>query len=169
MTEDAPIEIEFDQDSLLWNDVPFAEDAARRAVAAAFAHAGFTCREGAELSIVLTDDARIRALNAAWRGQDKATNVLSFPAAEPAKIATAPLLGDIVVAYETIEREARAQSISFRDHYVHLLVHGFLHLFGYDHLTEVEAAAMERLESEILHRLGIEDPHAGTIVTREAS
>jgi probable rRNA maturation factor len=169
MNEVSPIEIAFDHDSHLWAGAPFAEGAARRAVAAAFVHSGLTCRDGAELSIVLTDDARIRALNAAWRGQDKATNVLSFPAVEPAMIPTAPLLGDIVVAYETVEREARAQSISFRNHYVHLLVHGFLHLFGYDHLTEIEAAAMERLESEILHRLGIEDPFAGTIVTREAS
>jgi probable rRNA maturation factor len=169
MTADIPLEIEVDHDSPLWAGAPFAEGAARLAVAAAFAHAGLTCRDGAELSIVLTDDARIRALNAAWRGQDKATNVLSFPAVEPAMIATAPLLGDIVIAYETVEREARAQSISFRNHYVHLLVHGFLHLFGYDHLTEIEAAAMERLESEILHRLGIDDPYAGTIVTREAS
>jgi probable rRNA maturation factor len=169
MNEAACIKIEIDQDSPLWAGAPFAEDAARRVVAAALADGGLTCRDGAELSILLTDDARIRALNAAWRGQDKATNVLSFPAVEPGMIATAPLLGDIVIAYETVEREARAQSISFRNHYVHLLVHGFLHLFGYDHLTEIEAAAMERLESEILHRLGIEDPYAGTIVTREAS
>lgn len=169
MKEDASIKIEIDQDSPLWAGAPFAEDAARRVTAAALAHGSVTCLDGAELSVLLTDDARIRALNAAWRGQDKATNVLSFPAVEPTLIATAPLLGDIVVSYETVELEARARLISFRNHYVHLLLHGFLHLFGHDHLTDVEAAAMERLESEILHRLGIADPYVGASTTREAS
>ena len=78
------------------------------------------------------------------------------------------MLGDIVLAFETIEREAVAQGISLENHYMHLVVHGFLHLFGYDHLTEIEAVAMERLETDILRRLGIEDPYAGTVVTRAA-
>ena len=166
MGDKALIEIELTRESDLWTGAPFAEGAARRAVAAAIGHAGLSCRAGAELSIVLADDARIRQLNASWRGQDKATNVLSFPSCDAGTSATAPLLGDIVLAYETIEREARAEAIPFENHFIHLVVHGFLHLLGYDHLTEIDAAAMERLETDILHRLGIEDPYAGTVATR---
>ena len=112
---------------------------------------------GAELAIVLTDDLAIRALNRDWRGIDKATNVLSFPTksagGEP------PLLGDIVLAYETIAREARAERKPFAHHVAHLAVHGFLHLFGYDHERDEDAEAMEQVERKILRRLAIPDPY----------
>ncbi|MFJ5367621.1 rRNA maturation RNase YbeY [Bosea sp. CER48] len=115
---------------------------------------------GAELSMLLTDDRRIRIVNRDWRGFDKATNVLSFPAAPPERIAGSPLLGDIVIAFETVEREARAESKDIADHLRHLVIHGLLHLLGEDHETEAEARRMEALEVEALASLGIADPYA---------
>ncbi|CDZ35318.1 rRNA maturation RNase YbeY [Neorhizobium galegae] len=115
-----------------------------------------------ELSLVFTDDAAIREINAEWRGKDKPTNVLSFPAfpLEPGKM-PGPMLGDIVIARETVEREAVDLDKSFEDHLTHLLVHGFLHLFGYDHMQTDEAERMEALETRILATLGLSDPYAG--------
>lgn len=115
---------------------------------------------GAELSLLLTDDARIRVVNRDWRGFDKATNVLSFPAAPPERIAQSPVLGDIVLAYETVAREAQAEGKLLADHVAHLVIHGLLHLLGEDHETEAEAERMERLEIAALARLGIADPYA---------
>jgi probable rRNA maturation factor len=116
----------------------------------------------AELSLVFTDDASIKEINAEWRGQDKPTNVLSFPAfpLEPGKM-PGPMLGDIVIARQTVEREAVDLEKSFDDHLTHLLVHGFLHLFGYDHMETGEAERMEALETRILAALGLSDPYAG--------
>ena len=115
-----------------------------------------------ELSLVFTDDENIREINAEWRDKDKATNVLSFPAfpLEPGGM-PGPMLGDIVIARETVEREALELEKSFEDHLTHLLVHGFLHLFGYDHMDEEEAEEMESLETRILAVLGLSDPYAG--------
>ncbi|MDQ0132585.1 putative rRNA maturation factor [Neorhizobium galegae] len=115
-----------------------------------------------ELSLVFTDDAAIKEINAEWRGKDKPTNVLSFPAfpLEPGKM-PGPMLGDIVIARETVEREAVDLDKSFEDHLTHLLVHGFLHLFGYDHMQTDEAERMEALETRILATLGLSDPYAG--------
>lgn len=115
-----------------------------------------------EVSLVFTDDAAIREINAEWRGEDKPTNVLSFPAfpVTPGKT-PGPMLGDIVIARETVEREALDLEKSFDDHLTHLMVHGFLHLFGYDHIETDEAEKMEALETRILARLGLSDPYAG--------
>ena len=121
----------------------------------------------AGISILLTDDAAIRELNRTWRGKDGPTNVLSFPAAETAEgerpepeFAGVPLeLGDIALAYETCERESGAQGKRFADHVAHLVLHGVLHLLGYDHLDEDEAQRMEALEIRILAGLGIADPY----------
>ena len=112
---------------------------------------------GAELAIVLTNDSAIRELNRTWRGKDEPTNVLAFPTdpqASPHR-----LLGDVVIAYETLAREAKTERKPFDHHLAHLAVHGFLHLCGYDHETDRQAAAMERLETAILARLGIPDPY----------
>lgn len=116
--------------------------------------------EPVEISLVFTDDAAIRIVNREWRDQDKPTNVLSFPAfpLEPGG-RPEPMLGDIVLAEETLRREALDLAIAFDDHLTHLLVHGFLHLFGYDHMTEEEAAVMEGLETRILAELGLADPY----------
>ncbi len=126
---------------------------------AALRQSGAKVVGAAELSIVLTDDAEQQELNAAWRGIDKPTNVLSFPQIEP-MAPVAGLLGDIVLARETLEREAREQGVSFTDHFTHLVVHGFLHILGYDHIADDEALAMESLETQILASLGIGDPYA---------
>ena len=116
--------------------------------------------EGAEVSLVFTDDARVRRLNKQYRGKDRPTNVLSFPAARVAPGRLGPPLGDIVLARETIAAESEDQGLTFADHLTHLIVHGFLHLLGYDHETDGEAAVMERLETAILARLAIADPYA---------
>ncbi|TXI08878.1 MAG: rRNA maturation RNase YbeY [Rhizobium sp.] len=115
-----------------------------------------------ELSLMFTDDASIREINAEWRSQDKATNVLSFPAfpLQPGG-KPGPMLGDIIIARETVEREAVDLEKSFDDHLTHLMVHGFLHLFGYDHMNNGEAEIMEGLETRILASLGLSDPYAG--------
>lgn len=134
---------------------------ALQATQAALAVAPVQPCDGAELSLLLTDDKRIRVINRDWRGFDKATNVLSFPAAPPERVATSPVLGDIVIAYETVEREAQAEGKSLADHFSHLVIHGLLHLLGEDHETEAEAQHMEGLEVAALARLGIADPYAG--------
>jgi probable rRNA maturation factor len=145
-----------------WREVPDAEAVILRAIAAAAATVDADV-DGAELAVMLTDDAGIRTLNSNWRGLDKPTNVLSFPALQP----TAPpgaddpprMLGDIAIAYETLRREADEESKPFEHHLSHLAVHGFLHLIGYDHETDDEAEAMEALEQDILAQLGIPDPY----------
>ncbi len=117
--------------------------------------------EAIEVSLLFTDDQNIRAINAEWRDMDKPTNVLSFPAypLEPGGM-PGPMLGDIIFARETIEREAIDLNKPFDEHMSHLLVHGFLHLFGYDHIEEDEAVTMEALETGILASLGLSDPYA---------
>lgn len=132
---------------------------ARRALAAVFAERGLDA--ATELSIVFTDDAHIRTLNAGWRDKDKPTNVLSFPAFPP-KLGgpLPPMLGDIVLAAETISREAALEEKPFEHHLTHLIVHGLLHLLGYDHETEAEAEEMEAVERRALARLAIPDPYA---------
>ena len=146
-----------------WQTEPDAEAVIQRAIAAAAGMAGADTGE-AELAIMLTDDAGIRTLNSNWRGIDKPTNVLSFPALQPSGGAgpeDAPrMLGDIAIAYETTRREADDEQRPFDHHLSHLAVHGFLHLIGYDHEKDEDAEAMEALETEILAQLGIPDPYA---------
>ena len=117
-----------------------------------------------ELAIMLTDDDGIRTLNANWRGIDKPTNVLSFPALQPTGTPSpddAPrMLGDIAIAYETMRREADDEQKPFDHHLSHLAIHGFLHLIGFDRETDEEAEEMEALERKILAQLGIPDPYA---------
>lgn len=149
--------IDIVRESPLWQLQSDIEPTLRRAIAEAAADVS---TKPAELAIVLTDDSRIRALNRVWRGVDKPTNVLSFPAKEPRADGAPALLGDIVIAYETTAKEALAQGTPFLHHLAHLAVHGFLHLRGYDHEVEDEADRMERIERAILARLDIPDPYA---------
>lgn len=109
-------------------------------------------------TIVLADDAEVRRLNATWRGKDKPTNVLSFPA--PETPGPRPFLGDVILAVETICTEAGDMQVPPEHHFQHLVVHGLLHLLGYDHEADEEAEEMEALESEILGELGVPDPYA---------
>ena len=146
-----------------WQTEPDAEAVIRRAVAAAAEIVNADTGE-AEIAVMLTDDAGIRTLNGNWRGIDKPTNVLSFPALQPTGergSQDAPrMLGDIAIAYETTRREADDEQKRFDHHLSHLAVHGFLHLIGYDHEKDQDAETMEALETEILMRLGIPDPYA---------
>jgi probable rRNA maturation factor len=142
-----------------WDAQPGVEATVRRAIAQAAAIEG-TADPAAEVSVLLCDDAVIGALNARWRGRDEPTNVLSFPAPPAGDPAAPAHLGDIAIACETVIREAQEQDRSVSQHLAHLAVHGFLHLLGYDHMTEGEAERMEQLEREILASLGIPDPYA---------
>ena len=145
-----------------WQTEPDAEAVIQRAVTAAAEIADADTGE-AEIAVMLTDDAGIRTLNSNWRGIDKPTNVLSFPAlqASPGGPDDAPrMLGDIAIAYETTRKEADDEQRPFDHHLSHLAVHGFLHLIGYDHEKDDDAEAMETLEQEILAHLGIPDPYA---------
>ena len=118
-----------------------------------------------ELSVRLTNDDEVRALNAEWRGKDKPTNVLSFPMAESYELQDENvaekelLLGDIILAHGVCEAEAGEKGVSFEEHTTHLLVHGTLHLLGYDHHDDTEAAEMEAREVRALARLGIANPY----------
>jgi probable rRNA maturation factor len=146
------LEIEFG--SPLWLSLPQVEACVREAVAAA---AKRVPGDG-EVSLLLADDAAVRALNREWRGIDKPTNVLSFSAAKQPP-GSPPLLGDIAIAYETLAREAENEGKPFLHHLAHLAVHGYLHLMGYDHQADSEAEAMEALERDILRSLRIPDPY----------
>lgn len=161
-----------------WSRLDGAAALALSAGQAAAAIAG-QAQAGLEVSLLLTDDAHIQDLNKAWRGKDKPTNVLSFPAPAPPGNLSRNLagnsganlggnlagnfgprhLGDIALAYETLVREAEAESKPLAHHYAHLIVHGVLHLLGYDHEVEAEAEIMEALEVKALATLGIDDPY----------
>jgi len=142
-----------------WPDEKALEDLCARAIGCAFAVGRLQARPGSEVSLLFTDDASIRELNRRWREKDKPTNVLSFPGSDPDGEVYGPMLGDIVLAGETVCREADELGIEFGDHLTHLVVHGILHLFDYDHQEEDEAEAMEQLERTILAQLDIADPY----------
>jgi probable rRNA maturation factor len=146
-----------------WQAETDAEAVIHRAIAAAAEIADADHGE-AELAVMLTDDEGIRTLNSNWRGIDRPTNVLSFPALPPTGPRgpdDAPLmLGDIAIAYQTTRKEADAEHKPFEHHLSHLAVHGYLHLIGYDHENDADADLMEGLETEILAQLGIPDPYS---------
>ena len=153
-----PVEIAIESE--LWAAVPAAEEIVRRAITAAADVVRALPAASGEVSVVLTDDAAVRALNRQWRDIDKPTNVLSFPATVPRSANGMPrLLGDIALAYETTAREAAAEHKPMAHHLAHLAVHGFLHLLGYDHDSGEAADEMERLEAKILARLDVPDPY----------
>ena len=155
----SPLAIEISRNAEGW---PEALDArAEAAVREALKQSKARVTGAAELSIVLTNDDEQQVLNRDWRGIDKTTNVLSFPQIEPFGPVSG-ILGDIILARETLEREALVEGVSFEDHFTHLVVHGFLHILGYDHMDEDEALAMEGLETQILASLGVADPYAET-------
>jgi probable rRNA maturation factor len=161
------VDIEADEEWDSSTDWPLL---ARRAAEAAVAESAFPqlaeSERPVELSVRLTTDEDVRALNAHWRGKDKPTNVLSFPMSEQYEIEQADedgpelMLGDIVLARGVCEREAADKAIPVERHAAHLLVHGTLHLLGHDHRDDNEAAGMEQREVRALARLGIADPYA---------
>lgn len=144
-----------------WPDEQVLGALAEKALQAALVESRTDPDEIGPVSLLFTDDAEIRVLNRQWRGKDKPTNVLSFPAAPPPVAGPdLPPLGDIIIAHDTVRREAEAEAKSFEDHLTHLIVHGFLHLLGYDHENDEEAEEMEALERKILASLAIGDPYA---------
>jgi len=164
MTLDIDIESDPEWDSSIrWDAL------VRRAAEAAIAESAFpglarTARQ-LELSVRLTGDSQVRALNAKWRGKDKPTNVLSFPQLDPDRLSNLGeggpglILGDLVLARGVCEREAAEKRISLEDHAAHLVVHGTLHLLGYDHEDEKSAGEMESREVRALARIAIADPY----------
>jgi probable rRNA maturation factor len=138
-------------DDLRWRRNPQTIDLIRRAARAALRASNASATA---LTILLTNDAMLKSLNRKFRGKRKPTNVLSFSSPE------ADYLGDIAIAYETVVREARQQGKRIKAHSAHLATHGVLHLLGYDHKDESDALLMERLETQILTRMGLSDPYA---------
>lgn len=163
------IAIEADEE---WDSSIFWSELAGRAASAAIAESAFpqlvTFERPVELSVRLTDDEEVRALNAKWRDKDKPTNVLSFPMLDEDDLhhANIPgpelLLGDIILARGVCEAEASEKGVSIEQHAAHLIVHGTLHLLGYDHQEENEASDMEAREIRALGRLGISSPYEVT-------
>lgn len=149
-----------------WTQIKNEEDwqkEIKKAAQLAFKEAGWHLPT--EVSILLTNDAHSQELNLTYRFQDKPTNVLSFPTYEPEELQqfcqehSPVILGDIVLAFETVVKECESQKKTFYQHVMHLIVHGLLHLLGYDHEQEDEADKMESLEINILHNLGINNPY----------
>lgn len=159
---DPPLSLDIDvvHDGGDWSTVADAEKLVR---AAAAALASELVLSGAEACVALSSDAHVAELNASYRGKSSPTNVLSFGAGgvTPDDASQARFLGDVVLAQETLQREAAELELPLDHHMQHLVVHGLLHLLGYDHATDEEARAMEGLEVRILARLGVVDPYAG--------
>jgi probable rRNA maturation factor len=157
----APL-VSIDAESPLWRGLDL-QHLAEQAVDAALAEGAVPVAPTIELCVLFCDDAAIRALNREWRGFDKPTNVLSFPSVHDAEqLADAASLGDLAVAQETCAREAADEGKSLEDHVRHLIVHGVLHLLGYDHQDDEEAEEMEAIERRALARIGVGDPYAGS-------
>lgn len=141
--------------------IPEAADMVRwvsSALDAAATENDMALNEDAEISIYVVDQSESQALNLQYRGKDKPTNVLSFPADIPEEVGI-PLLGDLVVCAPVVEQEAAEQNKTLAAHWAHMLVHGALHLLGYDHVEEAEAEAMEDLETRIIKQLGFPAPY----------
>lgn len=155
-----------------WDSSSSWVDLAHRAAEAAIAESAFpqlaTSARVTQISVLLTGDEEVRALNDRWRGKDKPTNVLSFPMADDAELngsnvaGVELLLGDIIIARGVCAAEAAEKDITLEDHAAHLLVHGTLHLLGYDHIDHEQADDMEAREIRALHRLGIANPYGMT-------
>ncbi|MGE0054303.1 MAG: rRNA maturation RNase YbeY [Hyphomicrobium sp.] len=147
-------------------DWSFLNDAAALVEAAASqVEADDIAPQPASFTLVLSDDDNVSALNGQFRGKPKPTNVLSFPAGSGAEAGN---LGDIIIACETLQREASDEGIAPEHHFQHLVVHGILHLMGFDHETEVDAERMEALEIRILARLGIANPYTAPLDTAKS-
>lgn len=155
-------EIYIDVREAFWGDLKFdATGLCRTAAAEAIASAQ-DISGAVEISVVLADDAFVRELNRTWRNTDAPTNVLAFPCSggdESAGIGAERLLGDVIVAFQTTQREADELHLPLEHHFAHLIIHGVLHLLGYDHIDDGDAALMEKLEIATLARLGVGNPY----------
>lgn len=167
-----PLNVDITRQSEAWGMV--AEEVVLRTVQTAFQATGKGLKGAHELSVLLADNEFIHTLNRKYRGKDKPTNVLSFPQADLLVTDDAGLmgevaLGDIVLAIETVEEEAHSQNKAFDTHLAHLVVHGVLHLLGYDHESDADAEEMEALEIEILKGMKIANPYAQNNAQKETS
>jgi probable rRNA maturation factor len=144
-----------------WPEESALVDLTTRIVNAASKDLRLAANTQVELSVVFADDTMVQELNAQWRGKDRPTNVLSFPSKvqRPGEVLP-PVLGDIILAFQTVEHEALHEKKPFENHVSHLVLHGFLHLLGYDHETGEDAEFMENIETRILATLAIPDPYA---------
>lgn len=154
----ATLELEVVRHDEAWAAARIDDAKLEAAGRAAFMAAAPRRQGSCHVAVALTGDAEMRILNRTWRGKDTSTNVLSFPADD--EIGDPSFLGDIVLAYETVLTEARERSIPIEDHVAHLVVHGVLHLLGFDHADDAQAEQMESLERTALASLGIADPYA---------
>ena len=170
-TDTAPVPVTIDVNMLAagWEFiVPDIDRTVKACVLAAIAGAKIprpVAGRPLEISVVLTDDGTVRTLNREYRGKDSPTNVLSFATLDdgaPLPPAGPVHIGDIVLALETLKREAEEMAKPTGDHFIHLLIHGTLHLLGYDHITDADANIMESLEITLLEKLGIENPYSET-------
>ncbi|PCH81604.1 MAG: rRNA maturation RNase YbeY [Hyphomicrobiales bacterium] len=163
------IDVRVDKDHI-WTSTDKLQSLCDKLVPLALQHARNTHRfavQGVlEASFLFTDDARVQSLNKTYRSQDNPTNVLSFPLDDDAAI-LGPMLGDIVLSGETLVREVETLELTFDDHLSHLIIHGFLHLLGYDHIEDDEAEVMESLEIEILAEFGIGNPYSETVLVHD--
>ncbi|MGH6855344.1 MAG: rRNA maturation RNase YbeY [Aestuariivirga sp.] len=151
--------VSIEVDDAGWQSIPALAELTRSAVDATVARVG-ALHENLETAILFTDDATMARLNAQWRGKPHATNILSFPAESiPVPEGEARPLGDIVLAWGVVAGEAQAQATALPHHAAHLIVHGLLHLLGYDHQTDAGEASMQELERQILKELGYSHPH----------
>lgn len=147
-----------------WPDEDKLETMIRRSCRACAEELEIELMPDAEISAVFVNDDRMKTLNNDWRNQDKPTNVLSFPSSDRKGSSWGPMLGDIVFAFETISRESREIGIPLENHLCHLIVHGILHLFGYDHISDEDAVEMETTETHILEHMSIPDPYGAASV-----
>ena len=163
-----PLELDFSIDDSRWEKLTGALDTVEKSVRLAYENSGAICplhTPYTEISVVLSNDENIKILNRDYRGKDSPTNVLSFALTDgedvPPMIEGMPhMLGDIIIAIETMQDEASTQNKEFLSHLCHLSIHGTLHLLGYDHIDDDDANQMEALETKLLADLGINDPYA---------
>lgn len=155
------IEVDVVEDDGDWSSFPDAPDLIARAAAAVAQELGDSDGSGL-VAVALSSDASVEVLNGQFRGKPKPTNVLSFPAGEGAPH---DFIGDVILAAETVRREADDQGVPPEHHLQHLVVHGILHLFGFDHMSADEADHMEAIEISILSRLGVANPYTGALET----
>ncbi|MGL4637376.1 MAG: rRNA maturation RNase YbeY [Beijerinckiaceae bacterium] len=159
---DLDVSVDVQRQSAAWKTISRVTGLARKAAKRALSMSGVAILPGAEIAISLADDATVQASNKEWRAKDAPTNVLSFPSVPANRISRTPFLGDVILAFETVEREAITEEKPIEHHMMHLVVHGVLHVVGYDHMTKADAERMEALETLILASLAVPDPYGDT-------
>lgn len=155
------LEVDIVEDDGDWSDLSDAQNLIAQAARAVASELGGSAGSGM-VAVALSSDAAVEVLNGQFRGKAKPTNVLSFPAGEGAPDG---FIGDVVLAAETVRREAVEQGVPLAHHVQHLVVHGLLHLLGYDHISTADAERMEALEISILSKLGVANPYTGALET----